>query len=440
MRQGRKDPGILSVLAFSGQWLLVDLSSAVATVIGLGPLLGLDQPQITHVIQRSLLLAGLASCLQPLLGHRLPIQEGPAGVWTGTIVVLTQAATAVGKPLSVLRTDLEGGLLGAGVVLCVLAAFGIVRHARKLMTPAVTGTFLVLLSLQVCGPFLRGLLGIGGGAGNLELQVALLGVGVVAGILGLAYAARGTLQQMAVAIGLTGGWVLAALAGLVSPWPAETAQIAGAMWPALFAWGPPTWDPGVLVSAIAAGLLVLTNVFGAVAAMERVTGREVGTNAYSRGGMVAGFNHLLSGLGASPGIGVYTHSAALVELTGTAAITPVVLAGAVQMVLALVPGVPGFLSLLPLPVSYAVLFALFVRVADIGLRTLSPSLQSAKSLAAVSTGLVLGVSVNFIPPSQWAGLSWTLAFVAGNGVLIGTLACLFLEQAARFRSGPRQAQ
>lgn len=52
---------------------------------------------------------------------------------------------------------LEGGLIIAGILLFILGITGLVDRILRLFTPLVTGTFLLILALQLSGVWVRGI-------------------------------------------------------------------------------------------------------------------------------------------------------------------------------------------------------------------------------------------------------------------------------------------
>ncbi|MGN1155359.1 MAG: purine/pyrimidine permease, partial [Agathobacter sp.] len=98
------------------QYLVYFLAGSAIMPVIIGAYLGLDQAEIAQMLQRTFLLSGGVSILQALFGHRFPIIDGPAGLWMGLLIILAGAATSFGKDLAVLRTDLELGMIIAGVM------------------------------------------------------------------------------------------------------------------------------------------------------------------------------------------------------------------------------------------------------------------------------------------------------------------------------------
>ena len=92
-----------------------------------GYALGLSQPEVADTLQRTLVLCGIISILQTALGHRYPIIDGPAGLWSGILLLMAQTMDAFGKSGAVLRTDLETGMIIGGAVIIILVLLGLMK-------------------------------------------------------------------------------------------------------------------------------------------------------------------------------------------------------------------------------------------------------------------------------------------------------------------------
>ena len=103
----------------------------------------------------------------------LPIADGPAGSWVSIFVILGQVAMHQGQSAKDVLQLLEGGLIIAGILLFFLGITGLVHRILRLFTPLVTGTFLLILSLQL-SVLLKGMIGLQDLQPILTIQQLLL--------------------------------------------------------------------------------------------------------------------------------------------------------------------------------------------------------------------------------------------------------------------------
>lgn len=412
-------------MVYALQWLAFNLANSAVVPLVVGTALGLDQTGIATLAQRTLFFSALASLLQVLFGHRLPIPEGPSGMWWGIFITLAAMAPGLGKPLDVLRTDLEFGVLVAGVVLVGVGSSRLIGKALRLFTPAVTGSVLVLLGLQLSGTFVKGMLGIGTAGTGINPVAALISIIVVAVVFGVTLKARGFLRSIAVLVGIFVGWLLAALLG-----EAHTlawGKLGLVQMPQLFAWGRPTFDAGIVLTSIMTGLLVLSNLVASILAMEKTIGEKLSRRVYDRGVTFTGLADIMAGAGATVGFVPYSAGAGLVSLTGVASRLPFAIFAVIMMVLGLIPPVGAFLSSIPMPVGYSVLLASFCQMLGFGLRDYLQLKLDTRDFFVVGFSLLFGTGVMFLPTSSLSNMPALVQYILGNGFITGMLLCILLE-------------
>ena len=411
-------------MVYSIQWLLFVLANSAVVPIVVGNALGLDRAGIASLAQNTFFFQALASLLQVIFGHRLPIIEGPAGMWWGIFITLAAMAPGLGKPLDVLRTDLEMGVLVTGLVLVVLGFSGLIGRALKLFTPAVTGSVLILLGLQLSGTFARGMLGIST-HGYVDLKSSIVSLIVVTLVVFISLKGRGFLKSIAVLISAAVGWGVAALLGVTAE--VQWTHLAIVALPELFAWGPPTFDPGVVLTSVLTGLLVLSNLVASILAMERVLGVELPRKTYDRGVAFTGFSDVLAGIGATVGFVPYSAGAGMVSITGVAARLPFIIFAVILMILGLLPPVAAFLASIPQPVGYSVLLASFCQMVGFGLKDYARLKLSDRDCFVIGLPLLLGTGIMFLPVEVFEGVPAMARYILGNGFIAGMLLCMLLE-------------
>ena len=73
---------------YAFQNLIIFMASAVVMPIVVGYAVGLSQAEVAQMLQRTFFLCGIMTLLQVKWGHGFPIQEGPAGLWSGIFLSL----------------------------------------------------------------------------------------------------------------------------------------------------------------------------------------------------------------------------------------------------------------------------------------------------------------------------------------------------------------
>ena len=251
-----KVPAGQSVI-YGVQYLVYFLAGSAIMPVIIGAYLGLDQAEIAQMLQRTFLLSGGVSILQAILGHRYPIIDGPAGLWMGLLIILAETCTSFGQDLAVLRTNMEVGMIIAGIMVIIVALTGLVDKILKVFTPIVNGTFLILMVMQMSATVIKGATGISSGYKTIQPKFLAVFLITTAVILVINLKAKGFLQSIATLIGVVCGWILAYALG-ISPDFISSGNGFLAI-PQPFAWGTPTIYPSVIITCLIGEFMLFSN-------------------------------------------------------------------------------------------------------------------------------------------------------------------------------------
>lgn len=428
-----------TVLLFSSlQWFIFMLANFVTVPVVLAQALGLAEAETAMFVSRTLFVCGMIGAFQVILGHRLPILEGPAGMWWGVFVVLIGLQVQAGLPAQNVLLELQMGLLVCSAVFILLALFKLLPKVLHLFTPAVTGTFLVLLAFQLTPSLIRGVLGIGFRGSEQVIPLVLCISGLLIGLtVGLMLKGRGLVKNLAVLFSLAAGWVIYAAFGLVDvPDSKSTDWLA---WPAWLPYGIPQWNTGVVLTCLITACILLSNLVASIKVTAEACEEKVDNNTYSRGSLVTGAGTFLSGLLGTVGAVPLTAAASLISLTGIASRLPFLLASAAFIALGLFPKLGLLLSSIPQPVAYAVLFAVFGQLLGFGLRDFKKLKLDQRDVFIIGLSLLTGAGVLFIDGSAWSVFPPVVGYLAGNGLIIGVALAILLEHVI-FRSRAQAAK
>lgn len=249
------------------QWFIFLLANSIALPIVVGGLFHLTTEEIFYLMQRTFFVVGISSFLQGWLGHRLPIADGPAGSWVGVFTVLAYATAGQDQLHSTLQI-LELGMIISGIILIGLGVTGFIGRILFLFTPLVTGTFLLLLCLQLSGVFLKGMLGITATISQIDGFTAMIAFSIFLFVIILSSFGKGFVKSYAVLIGLISGWIIFLIAGKVTI-PSQVTHFV--QLPHIFAWGLPKWNTGMAVSSFVMVCILVSNTVAAIIAINQAT-------------------------------------------------------------------------------------------------------------------------------------------------------------------------
>lgn len=409
----------------SFQWTVFILAGTIVAPISVAYAFGLSHMETTTLLQRTFFVMGLTSILQGFFGHKLPLMEGPAGLWWG--VFLTYAAIASSAHANVYQvlSSLELGMMISGVFFIVLSAFKLLNIVKKLFTPTITGIYLILLVVQLSGPFIKGIFDIQSNDSKINWPVAFCALTTLVLSLILSRAKVSFLKSYSVLISLIVGWLLFIIFGLSSFTHLQTGSIFRL--PKVFAWGKPTFNLGVMMTSILTAMLLLTNLIASVDAVERVVKpkRQLKLNTT---GFIMGINQAISGIFPTVGGVPISGSAGFILTTGIKERRPFIVGSFIILLISFFPAVMAVFASLPAPVGYATIFVSIASIIGLGLQALKNALSDEKKVFVMSIALMTGTGMMLLPAAALQGLPSILNALLSNGLVIGVLVGIILEQ------------
>ena len=416
-------------LAGGIQWTVFLIASSIAAPIAIAHVFGMDPVATSLFMQRTIFVLGIACLIQAFFGHRMPINEGPAGLWWGIYVVYAGMVGIFYTTSTDALQALQSGMLYSGVLFIILAATGIITKMKVLFTPAITFTYLMLLILQLSGTFIKGMMGVEEAGDHLD-PVILLGSFIVLLITFIAMAnKRPSISKYAILISIALGWGIFLLLGKTPAIAKVSDQLI--QLPKLFVYGKPVWDSGVLVTAIFITLLLVANMLASIRVMEHLLKESFKINTPDRlrqGAFASGFIHLIAGAFSAIGSVPISGSAGFVGTTRMPSIKPFIIGSTLLVFITLFPSVMAIFAALPAPVAYAVTFAIFTKMVSMAFNELDADPEKERARQAVAFGLMVGVGTMFVPAESLSQLPAIVASTLSNGLITGTILAIIIEQ------------
>ena len=348
---------------------------------------------------------------------------------SGAFIAVCVGALAQGGP----------AMLATLVVISSLFQFALAARLsllRRVLTPTVAGTVIMLIAVTVMPIVFDMLTQVPEGAAPLAAPVSALVTVLV--IAGLALKATGPLRLWAPVIGVVAGSLVAGAFGLYDAAAVGRAAWVGipnTAWPGFdLSFGPVFW--ALLPAFVFVTLVGAIETIGDGVAIQRVSWRRpraVDFRAVQGAVAADGAGNLLSGLAGTVPNTTYSTSIAVTELTGVGARGVGVAIGVIFVALAFLPKALGAVLAIPPPVASAYITVLLAMLFVTGMKmVIQDGIDYRK-------GLVVGVSF-------WAGVGFQggvifpeyFAEFAGGllqngmtaGGLVAILMTLFMELTA----------
>ncbi|MDN7243186.1 purine/pyrimidine permease [Planococcus sp. N028] len=417
------------------QWAVFLLASSIAAPIAIASVFGMDGGDTTLFVQRTIFVLGIACLVQALIGHKMPINEGPAGLWWGIFIVYAGLIGIMYPTMDASLQVLQSGLIYSGLLFIVFAYTGLVDKMKSWFTPTITFIYLLLLVLQLSESILKGLLGIVTDGDPIDGIVVLGAVLVVLITFFLMSHKTAWVNRYSVLLAISAGWIIFLL---IDKAPA-VAFGEGAVFslPQMFVFGPMIWDSGMFVTALFLTVLLIANMMASVRVMETVLKNEfsiVKEDRIKQASVASGLNQVLAGMFSSIGPVPISGAAGFVSATKTPSLKPFMIGGVLVIVISLFPDIMALLAALPAPVAYAVIFAIFTKMVEMAFNELTEAEDQQRAYKVSAFGLMIGVGLMFVPPESMVNLPSVLAATLSNGLIVGTMAAIAIEQVLIWKS------
>jgi xanthine/uracil permease len=417
------------------QWMAFILAGSIVAPIAIADLYQLDPSQTTGLVQRTMFVLGVSSLLQAMVGHRMPINEGPAGLWWGVFAIYAGLSTTLFSSRIETLQALEGAMIMSGIIFILLSIFKLIEKLAQLFTPVVSGIYLLLLVIQLSGSFLNGMMGLENGTNKVNLSIALFSFGLVALTFYLSKNRLQWISQYSVLISLGAGWALYSSLGLGKP--IHSYHGPGFALPEVFALGKPVFDSGLMVTAFFITFLLITNMLASI----RVTGQVLKQTGianedlrYRASGFTAGINQILGGVFSAIGSVPISGAAGFIATTGITKLLPFIISSLLIIASSFLPGVMAFFASLPAPVGYSVTFVIFANMIGIAFTEFDREHDKKRTKTVIGISLLAGVGSMFVPGHAYIEVHPILISILNNGLILGTIVAVAVDQVTSWRA------
>jgi xanthine/uracil permease len=401
---------------YSFQWLVTMVYAVVwgYAIVGVG--LNFQGTRMTTYISSVVLTIGLSTLLQAWIGHRMAMVHGPNVIPSLAIV----AAFAAGGEAYALQSFAAQAI--AGVIILVLVAVGAVRYIRKVWTPLILGSMIIMIGLTVAQVGLGDMTQAGFGLGFLIALALALG-GTVLAIRG-----KGVWATLPPVFVIVLGYVIFLSLGRVDLTLVRQAPLLSI--PALFPYGRtmPSWD--LVLIMLIVNLMAAMNFYGnlhgyAGVIKEKVTDREE-RRSFLLFGLV---ETVLPGVLGTPATVAYGENLGIVQLTRVAARAFVVVAAAIFIVLAFIGPFGALMAVMPKEVAGAVLLGIASTVIGIGASILNTAPAfGGREQTLVGFSIFLSLGLHLLPQETWRQTPKIVETIFSNPVISVIIFVLIFEK------------
>lgn len=422
------------------QWLFFLFTNTVVIPITVGAAFQLPHEKLIPLIQFSFLFTGLACILQALFGHKRSIMEGQSGLWWGVILSVSYAAPSQGMSLLEVGGSLSVGIVISGIITVVIGLSGLSQFISKWFNHGVMAVFMLLLGIRLNTIFLKGMLGIPFGAHSqspqIDMPVFLLSSVVAAFIIIFSIKVSPSIGKYSLLIGIIGGWILYALLFNQE----DALQVTGNMSFEFFPLGAPSFDAGLIILAVIAGLLNTSNTFGALKGTEDIYQTNTSMKQYRRSFTISGLFVMIAGLFGMVPYAPYVSSIGFLNQTKIFDRLPFIIGGAIFMLMGIIPAISNLMAKLPLSIGSAVLFVTYLRLLQSSLQYFAQIQLNPANIYRLAVPLFVGICFMSFPSSYFESVPGMLRPLVSNGLLVGILLSLIIENSQSKKTPKKKEQ
>ncbi|MEU9920075.1 nucleobase:cation symporter-2 family protein [Streptomyces griseoluteus] len=412
-------PPVRQLAAFGLQHVLAMYAGAVAVPLIVGGAMRLSPADLAYLITADLLVCGVATLIQCVgfwrFGVRLPIMQGCTFAAVSPMVLI--GTTGGGLPA------IYGSVIVAGLAIVLLApVFG---RLLRFFPPLVTGTVILIIGvslLPVAGNWAAGGAGAKdfGAPRNLALAAFVLLV-----VLVVQRFAPPFLARVAVLTGIVVGLAVAVPFGFTDFGGVADADWVGISTP--FHFGAPEFRVSAIVSMLVVALVTMTETTGDLIAVGELTGRQVQPRSLADGLRADGLSTVLGGVFNTFPYTAYAQNVGLVGMTRVRSRWVVAAAGALLVLLGLLPKLGAVVAAVPAPVLGGAGLVMFGTVAASGLRTLARvDFRDNHNLTVVAVSVAVGLLPVGVPTVYAKFPDW-FQTVMNSGISAGCLTAIVLN-------------
>lgn len=408
-----------SLMLFGLQHVLVMAASPITAVFLVSKALGFSDAMTVSLISATFFVCGLGSMLQSFgpkgFGARLPFVMVPGGAPIAIFLAIAQ------------QTDVQTAV-GAVIMtaLFYFLALPVFRRLLKYFPPIVVGTMLLLVSVnlvRIYGVTITGKPGTEGFAAPVEVGLAL--ITIVLTIIA-ARVFSGTLQRLAVMLGLIGGSLVAFAFGHMDMSGVFSGPVIAI--PQLFPFGLPKFDLIAAIPLIVFSIISMAEATGQTIATAEIVGRRGDAHAIVpatiRGDALMS---LVGGLFGTSLIITSGENVGIVRATNVKSRYVTAMAGAILVVIALFAPIGRMATALPEAVVGGTAVIVFSIIGVIGIDLLRRAdLREHGPMFTLASALSIGL-LPILVPGVYSQFPQWVQMILGNGLAAGTITAVVVN-------------
>ena len=405
------------------QHVLAFYAGAVIVPILLAGAIGLNTQQLIHLINADLFTCGIASIIQSVgfwkIGVKLPLLQGVTFTAVSPMIAIGLSAGGGTEGLQVIY----GSVIVAGLFTFFLAPY--FSRLIKFFPPVVTGSVITIIGIALLPVAAADAVG-GAAAGKpVDGRNLAYALGTLALIIIIQRVFRGFMATIAVLAGLVVGTAVAWALGDATFGAVGSSAVVGVTTPFYFGW--PKFGAAAIISMIVVMLITAVETTGDVFATGEIVDKRIVPGDIARALRADGLATTIGGVFNSFPYTCFAENVGLVRLTRVKSRWVVASAGAIMIILGLLPKAAAVVAGIPRPVLGGAALAMFATVAVVGIQTLTRvDFNDHRDVVIVSSSIGLAMLVTAQPNVATAVPDWA-QILFSSGITLGSICAILLN-------------
>ena len=237
------------------------------------------------------------------------------------------------------------------------------------------------------------------------------------------------IRNYSILLGIALGWVVFRIA--IEPATGVAPAGISSLW-AFAPWGPFGTDWGIVLTAVAAGLINASNTVATLESAKPIFHVETTKKMYQKSFLITGINTIISGfLGLVP-YAPYTSSLGFLRSTQLFSRIPFAIGAILFMILGLVPSVGAFFATLPASVGDAVLLVAYLQLFGSAMQYIEGKTFDHITIFRLALPVLIGLGIFTIAPGAFVTLPAAVRPFLSNGLLVGVLIAIVFENTIKW--------
>ncbi len=409
---------------YGTQHVLAFYAGAVIVPILLAGAIGLSDEQLIHLINADLFTCGIASIIQSVgfwkVGVRLPLLQGVTFTAVAPMIAIGSAAGGGKEGL----VTIYGSVIVAGIFTFFMAPY--FGRMIRFFPPVVTGSVIAIIGISLLPVAINDAVGFG----DPVKKDFFYAIGTLALIVIIQRVFKGFMATIAVLAGL----VLGTAAAFIFEGKdyASFSSVGSSDWVGVttpFFFGAPKFAITAIISMIVVMLITAVETTGDVFATGEIVEKKVGAEDVSAALRADGLATTLGGVLNSFPYTCFAENVGLVRLTGVKSRWVVATAGAIMMVIGVIPKAGAVAASIPHSVLGGAAIAMFATVAVVGFQVLGRvDFNDHRNVVIVATSVGLAMLVTMKPTLYTVvpGGRWSEMFF-NSGITLGSITAILLN-------------